>query len=90
MGQLVGLMVSEAAKEAAERLGHLREVEVPAADGKTKIELQEGEDGMVGYMMFLGKVPPSVLCLRGNQAAFRALIRFASSGVRLRRAILRS
>lgn len=53
-------IINEAAVEAAERLGFIREVETVGADGKPKVQLQyEGEDGMVGYMMWLGLHHPA-------------------------------
>jgi hypothetical protein len=61
MAQIVGLLVSDAAKEAAEQLGFVREVEVVTVEGGTpKTELQyTGEDGMVGYMKWLGLYHPA-------------------------------
>lgn len=53
-------ITNEAAKEAAERLGFIREVETVGADGKSKVQLHyEGEDGIVGYMMWLGLHHPA-------------------------------
>ena len=53
-------IINEAAKEAAERLGFIREVETVGADGKSKVQLHyEGEDGIVGYMMWLGLHHPA-------------------------------